>query len=84
LYASIFERLVVELLVAMGYGGSFLGRRTGCRAKAVIIGIDGIIKKPGLGWMLCTFKQKRWEERSVGPSYRHSLAEGRAAQIKVF
>jgi restriction system protein len=54
---NFFERLVVELLVKMGYGGSrkeageVIGK-TGDR------GIDGIIKEDRLGLMLSTFRQK--------------------------
>jgi restriction system protein len=61
---DFFERLVVELLVAMGYGGSRLdaGRAVG---KGGDGGIDGIIKEDKLGLDTIYIQAKRWEG-SVG------------------
>lgn len=55
-----FERLVVELLVAMGYGGSRAdaGQAIG---KAGDGGIDGIIKEDKLGLDVVCIQAKRWE-----------------------
>ena len=50
-----FERLVVELLVKMGYGGGELTGRTGDE------GIDGIIKEDHLGLDMIYVQAKRWE-----------------------
>ncbi len=54
-----FERLVVELLVNMGYGGSFedAGKAIG---KSGDEGIDGIIKEDKLGLDAIYIQAKRW------------------------
>lgn len=61
---AFFERLVIDLLVAMGYGGS---RRDAGRAigKSGDGGIDGIIKEDKLGLDVIYVQAKRWEG-SVG------------------
>jgi restriction system protein len=55
-----FERLVVDLLLAMGYGGSRqdAGRAIG---KSGDGGIDGIIKEDKLGLDVIYIQAKRWE-----------------------
>jgi restriction system protein len=55
-----FERLVVELLVAMGYGGSRAdaGEAVGRSGDG---GIDGIIKEDRLGLDTIYIQAKRWE-----------------------
>jgi restriction system protein len=57
---DFFERLVVELLVAMGYGGSRAdaGRAVGRSGDG---GIDGIIKEDKLGLDTIYIQAKRWE-----------------------
>jgi restriction system protein len=57
---SFFERLVVDLLLAMGYGGSRqdAGRAIG---KSGDGGIDGIIKEDKLGLDVIYIQAKRWE-----------------------
>ncbi|MBI5894174.1 MAG: restriction endonuclease [Deltaproteobacteria bacterium] len=57
---SFFERLVVELLVKMGYGGSIkdAGKAVG---KSGDGGIDGIIKEDKLGLDVIYIQAKRWE-----------------------
>lgn len=57
---SFFERLVVELLVKMGYGGTLqdAGRAIG---KSGDGGIDGIIKEDRLGLDVIYLQAKRWE-----------------------
>ncbi|MEY3775080.1 MAG: hypothetical protein RLZZ129_1860 [Verrucomicrobiota bacterium] len=59
-----FERLVVELLVKMGYGGT---RKDAGQAigKSGDEGIDGIIKEDRLGLDTIYIQAKRWEN-SVG------------------
>ncbi len=61
---SMFERLVVELLVKMGYGGSRqdAGQAVGRSGDE---GIDGIIKEDRLGLDVIYLQAKRWES-SVG------------------
>ncbi|HRI46275.1 MAG TPA: restriction endonuclease [Ignavibacteriaceae bacterium] len=57
---AFFEKLVVELLVKMGYGGSIsdAGRAIG---KSGDEGIDGIIKEDRLGLDLIYIQAKRWD-----------------------
>ena len=56
---EFFERLVVELLVGMGYGGSFedAGKAIG---KSGDEGIDGIIKEDKLGLDVIYIQAKKW------------------------
>lgn len=63
---KFFEYLVVDLLVAMGYGGS--------RADAAQVvgksgddGIDGVIKEDKLGLDMVYIQAKKWDN-SVGPA----------------
>lgn len=57
---QFFERLVVELLVNMGYGGTM--RDAGMAiGKSGDEGIDGIIKEDRLGLDLIYLQAKRWE-----------------------
>lgn len=61
---SFFERLVVELLVKMGYGGSIkdAGRAIG---KSGDEGIDGTIKEDKLGLDIIYIQAKRWQSNNV-------------------
>ncbi|MDP2227224.1 MAG: restriction endonuclease [Moraxellaceae bacterium] len=59
-----FENLVVELLVKMGYGGSFKEAAT-VVGKSGDAGIDGIIKEDKLGLDVIYIQAKKWEG-SVG------------------
>jgi len=57
---SFFEKLVVELLISMGYGGS---RKDAGKAigKSGDGGIDGIINEDKLGLDIIYIQAKRWE-----------------------
>ncbi len=57
---AFFERLVIDLIIAMGYGGS---REDAARAvgKSGDGGIDGIIKEDRLGLDVIYLQAKRWE-----------------------
>jgi restriction system protein len=57
---AFFEKLVVDLLIAMGYGGS---RKEAGQAmgKSGDGGIDGIIKEDKLGLDIIYLQAKRWE-----------------------
>jgi len=59
-----FERLIVDLIVAMGYGGSVndAGRAIG---KTGDEGIDGIIKEDVLGLDMIYLQAKRWKVGST-------------------
>jgi restriction system protein len=61
---GFFERLVVELLVKMGYGGSLkdAGKAIG---RSGDDGLDGVIKEDHLGFDAIYVQAKRWE-RTVG------------------
>ncbi|MGO8951643.1 MAG: restriction endonuclease [Ktedonobacterales bacterium] len=69
---AFFERLVVELLVKMGYGGSRkdAGEAVGRSGDE---GIDGIIKEDRLGLDIIYIQAKRWE-RTVGRPDVHQFA----------
>jgi len=58
---AFFERLVVELLVRMGYGGS---RREAARAVGQVgdEGIDGIIDQDRLGLDTIYIQAKKWDQ----------------------
>jgi restriction system protein len=62
---EFFERLVVKLLTAMGYGGSLAdaGKAIG---KSGDGGIDGVIKEDKLGLEQIYIQAKRWDNTSVG------------------
>lgn len=57
---AFFERLVVELLVKMGYGGS-LKEAASIVGKSGDAGIDGVIKEDKLGLDAIYIQAKRWE-----------------------
>lgn len=61
---SFFERLVVELLVKMGYGGSIkdAGKAIG---KSGDEGIDGTIKEDKLGLDIIYIQAKRWQKGNI-------------------
>jgi restriction system protein len=69
---AFFEKLVVQLLVAMGYGGSLkdAGQAVG---KSGDGGIDGIIKEDKLGLDVIHVQAKRWQN-TVGRPEIQSFA----------
>ena len=75
---AFFEQLVVDLLVAMGYGGSQAdaGRAIGQSGDG---GIDGVIKEDRLGLDTIYLQAKRWEGTSGGRLSRRSWAASRAS-----
>ncbi len=82
---SFFERLVVDLLVKMGYGGN---RQDAARAlgKSGDGGIDGIINEDRLGLDVIYIQAKRWEG-SVGRPEIQKFAgalQGQRARKGVF
>jgi restriction system protein len=60
-----FEHIVVDLLVKMGYGGSYKDA-----AKAIggvgDEGVDGVINEDRLGLSAIYVQAKRWQNKSVG------------------
>ena len=78
--AGFFEQLVLDLLVAMGYGGS---RRDAAEAvgRSGDAGIDGIIKEDRLGLDVVYVQAKRWDGtvgRPVVQGFAGSLEGQRA------
>lgn len=84
---KFFENLVVELLVAMGYGGSLADAAGQVTGKSGDEGIDGIIKEDKLGLDAVYIQAKKWENTTVGrpevQKFVGSLA-GRKAKKGVF
>ena len=80
-----FERLVVELLVAMGYGGSMkdAGQAIGRSGDE---GIDGIIKEDTLGLDMIYLQAKRWENTVTRPELQKFAGslDGQRARKGVF
>lgn len=78
---AFFEQLVVDLLVAMGYGGSRsdAGQAIGQSGDG---GIDGIIKEDRLGLDIVYLQAKRWEASVGSPEVRNFTGslEGHGAQ----
>ncbi len=77
---SFFERLVVELLVKMGYGGSLkdAGKAVG---KTGDEGIDGTIKEDKLGLDIIYIQAKRWRaDNVVGRPELHKFVGALAGQ----
>ncbi len=77
---QFFERLVVDLLVAMGYGGTLrdAGQAIGRSGDG---GIDGIIKEDRLGLDVVCVQAKRWEDvvgRPIVQAFAGSLEGQRA------
>lgn len=82
---AFFERLVVDVLVGMGYGGS---RREAGEAigQAGDEGIDGIIKEDRLGLDIIYIQAKRWEKTIGRPEVQRfaGALQGKRARKGVF
>lgn len=82
---AFFEQLVVEVLVAMGYGGSRkdAGQTVG---KSGDGGIDGIIKEDRLGLDVIYIQAKRWESSVSRPEIQKFVGalQGQRARKGVF
>ena len=82
---SFFERLVVELLVNMGYGGS---RRDAARAVGQTgdEGVDGIIDEDKLGLDAIYIQAKRWETNVGRPEIQKFVGAlmGKRARKGIF
>ena len=82
---SLFEKIVVELLVKMGYGGSRqdAGRAIG---KSGDEGIDGIIKEDRLGLDIIYIQAKRWENTVGRPEIQKfaGALQGQRARKGIF
>ena len=82
---TFFDRLVVELLVKMGYGGSRrdAGERIGQSGDG---GIDGIIKEDRLGLDTIYIQAKRWQGSVGRPEIQKFVGalQGQRAKKGVF
>ncbi|WP_039042922.1 restriction endonuclease [Sporosarcina sp. ZBG7A] len=82
---EFFERLVVKLFVAMGYGGSVedAGKAMG---KSGDEGIDGIIKEDPLGLDMIYVQAKRWKNTVHRPEIQKFVGslEGFRAKKGIF
>lgn len=82
---SLFEKMVVELLVKMGYGGS---RKDAGEAigKTGDEGIDGIIKEDRLGLDIIYIQAKRWEHNVGRPEIQRfaGALQGQRARKGIF
>ncbi len=82
---SLFEDIVIELLVKMGYGGSRedAGKAIG---KTGDEGIDGIIKEDRLGLDIIYIQAKRWENTVGRPEIQKfaGALQGQRARKGIF
>jgi restriction system protein len=83
--AAYFERVVVDLLIAMGYGGSRkdAGSIVGRGGDA---GIDGVIKEDRLGLDIVYVQAKKWENTVGRPEIQKfaGALQGQRARKGVF
>jgi len=81
----LFEKIVVELLVGMGYGGSLkdAGKAIG---KSGDEGIDGIIKEDRLGLDIIYIQAKRWANTISRPEIQKfaGALQGQRARKGIF
>ncbi|MFH1933726.1 MAG: restriction endonuclease [Pseudomonadota bacterium] len=82
---SFFEKLIIDLLVKMGYGGT---RKDAGKAigKSGDEGIDGIIKEDKLGLDIIYLQAKRWENPVGRPEIQKfaGALQGQRAKKGVF
>lgn len=82
---SFFEKIVVEVLVKMGYGGS---RKDAGQAigRSGDEGIDGIIKEDRLGLDIIYIQAKRWENTVTRPEIQKfaGALQGKRARKGIF
>lgn len=63
---AFFERLVVDLLLAMGYGGSHQDILEAVKGRTGDEGIDGVIKEDPLGLDEIYIQAKRYSNSTIG------------------
>lgn len=80
-----FEKLVVELLVALGYGGSLTDAGTAI-GRSGDGGIDGVIKEDILGLDMIYLQAKRWKDSVSRPEIQKFAGslDGKKAKKGVF
>ena len=82
---SLFENIIIDLLVKMGYGGSRKDAGTAIR-KSGDEGIDGIIKEDPLGLDIIYIQAKRWENTVSRPEIQKfaGALQGKRARKGIF
>ncbi|GAB4111962.1 MAG: restriction endonuclease [Candidatus Caldatribacteriota bacterium] len=83
---QFFERLVIDLIVKMGYGGSF-EEVTKHLGRSGDEGIDGVIKQDPLGLDNVYIQAKRWSSGSIGRPLIQSFVgalHGKGARKGIF
>lgn len=84
-HPSLFEKIVIEVLVKMGYGGSLrdAGKAIG---KSGDEGIDGIIKEDRLGLDIIYVQAKRWDGNIGRPEIQKfaGALQGQRAKKGIF
>jgi len=83
--SSFFEKMIIDLLVKMGYGGS--RKEAGQATKASgDEGIDGIIKEDRLGLDIIYLQAKKWENQVSRPEIQKfaGALQGQQAKKGVF
>lgn len=81
-----FEMLVIQLIVRMGYGGSF-EEVSQLLGKAGDEGVDGVIKEDVLGLDNVYIQAKRWTQGSIGRPEVQSFVgalQGKGANKGIF
>lgn len=83
---AFFERLVVRLLVAMGYGGSQREAAGAVRGRPGDEGIDGLINEDPLGLETIYIQAKRWDQNVGRPQIQQfsGSLDGQRARKGVF
>jgi restriction system protein len=81
-----FEKLVVDLLVRMGYGGNFQEAASRLTRRSGDEGIDGIINEDRLGLDVIYVQAKRWEGTVSRPEIQKfaGALQGKRAKKGVF
>ena len=82
---SLFENIIIDLLVKMGYGGSRKDAGTAI-GKIGDEGIDGIIKEDPLGLDIIYIQAKRWENTVSRPEIQKfaGALQGKRAKKGIF
>jgi restriction system protein len=82
---QFFEALVVDLMIAMGYGGSKIDARKAL-GQTGDEGVDGIIKEDRLGLDVIYLQAKRWEGTVGRPEIQRFVGalHGKRARKGVF
>ena len=84
--AEFFERLVVDLLVRMGYGGSRKEAGQAVEKRSGDEGIDGTIKEDRLGLDIIYIQAKKWENTVGRPEIQKfaGALQGKRAKKGIF